>query len=229
MERLLIADFEKKKILTDCDQELYDSMPKSCQKLAKSYSRIEIRSKLGRNVPLLIRCDIEKCIDLLLKYRSEAKVPQKNPYVFGLPGFDKHRFKYLRACILLRKFSVDCGAEKPLSLWGTILRKHVATICTNLNLSEKDVDNLAHFMGHDTNIHKRIYRQPTIKKDIVQMSQLLLQAQGDDKQFPNSDSETENEEESEDFEVSIQTNSNTPNEQDHIASHNEVLNISDDP
>lgn len=62
----------------------------------------------------------------------------------------------------MRKYSVECGAKKPFTLRGTKLRKQVATACTNLNLSETDIVSLAEFIGHDSKIHKGIYRQTTI-------------------------------------------------------------------
>lgn len=95
MERLLIDDFNTRKNLVDSDSDFSVSLPKSCKKLAELYFRVEITGKLSRTVPLLIRCDLVKCIDLILKYRSDANVPSNNKYVFALPGIDKNRVKFL--------------------------------------------------------------------------------------------------------------------------------------
>lgn len=101
--------------------------------------RFLIRGKLGRAVPVLLDCEMKNCIDLLLQYRKEANIPEKNPYIFALPGYDKRRFKYIRACDLLRTYSLECGANMPLRLRGTKLRKHIAIRCITLNLSDPDV------------------------------------------------------------------------------------------
>lgn len=63
-------------------------------------------------------------------------------------------------------------------LRGTLLRKHVATVCMALNLSNNEVEDLANFMGHAKEIHLRHYRQPIAHRDILQVSRLLEKAQG---------------------------------------------------
>lgn len=71
------------------------------------------------------------------------------------------------------------------------MRKHIATCCISLNLSEDQVTDLANFMGHDKNIHKSHYRQPIPELEIICITQFLEAAQGgvDEK------NEQENEEE----------------------------------
>jgi len=67
----------------------------------------------------------------------------------------------------MRRFSTECGAQRPWTLRGTSLRKHVATISVALDLSENDIFDLAKRMGHALTIHKEIYKQPIISRDIV--------------------------------------------------------------
>lgn len=153
------------------------------------YVRFLIRGKLGRSVPVLLDCEMKSCIDLLLQYRKEAKVPEGNPYIFALPGYDKKRFKYIRACDLLRTYSIECGASMPLRLRGTKLRKHIATRCITLNLSDPDVTELANYLGHNKNIHMQHYRQSIPQFEIVKMSRLLKIAQGEDDDFEQNDKE----------------------------------------
>lgn len=45
----------------------------------------------------------------------------------------------------MRRFSTECGAERPWTLCGTGLRKHIATISVALDLSENDVSDLAQY------------------------------------------------------------------------------------
>ncbi|XP_071581740.1 uncharacterized protein [Temnothorax nylanderi] len=170
--------------------DLYKSLSKEHKKIANKYIRFCIRGKLGRTVPVLLSNDLFESINLILKYRKESNVPEKNPYVFGLPGYNKQRYKYLRACILMRKFSSECNAMQSNTLRGTVLRKHVATYCIQLNLNDMEVSDLATFMGHSEKIHKDHYRQPLATRDILQISQYLEAVQGND-QHANSESSTE--------------------------------------
>lgn len=124
-------------------------------------------------MPVLLHSQLQDCIELLLQYRLNTKIKFGNPYLFGIPGYDKHRYKHLRACDLMRDYSSKCGAAKPFTLRGTILRKHIATKCITLNLSESEVTELANFMGHDMSIHKSHYRQSIPEIDIPRFSRLL--------------------------------------------------------
>lgn len=135
-----------------------------------------------------------ECVQLVLKHRKEAGVPDNNPYVFGIHSNKKMFLKHLSACSLMRRFAEECGAEYPDRLRGTELRKHVTTICINVNLSENEVSDLTNFMGHRESIHTFFYRQPLISREIVKMSKLLEIAQGTRQQQPESGSESSDEE-----------------------------------
>lgn len=87
----------------------------------------------------------------------------------------------------MREYSSKCGAVKPHTLRGTKLRKHIATKCITLNLSESEVTELANFMGHDKNIHKSHYRQSIPALDIPKFSRLLNVAI-----FNNDNNESDN-------------------------------------
>jgi len=143
-------------------------------------------------VPVLLTNELFQCVNLIIKFRKEAKVPTKNPYVFGLPAFNKDRNRYLRACVLMRKFATECNATYSTSLRGTILRKHIATSCIQLNLNDVDVSDLATFMGHADKIHREHYRQPLASRDIVKISQYLEAVQGNTQSDNESSSDSEN-------------------------------------
>lgn len=91
----------------------------------------------------------------------------------------------------MRKFSVECGAKNSERLRGTKLRKHIATACIALNLSENDIFDLANFMGHRESIHKSFYRQPIVNREILKISKLLEAAQGVDEEDESDDSNDE--------------------------------------
>lgn len=176
LERLLISDFKNKQSVPD-DDEAYHKLSKSSQQVAKQYVRIEIRGKLNRVVPILLNLKMHDSIEVLLKYRRNMGISSKNPYVFGLPNCNSKRHRFLRATVLMRKFSKDCGAKKPFTLRGTFLRKHIATKCADMEMNETEISRVANFMGHHIDIHKNIYRQPVAKVDILSMSKVLEKAQ----------------------------------------------------
>lgn len=70
----------------------------------------------------------------------------------------------------MRKFAKECNAIYSTNLPGTVLRKHVATYCIQLNLNDVDISDLATLMGHTDKIHKEHYRQPLASRDIVKIS-----------------------------------------------------------
>lgn len=171
IERMLIADFEQYKGIDQDATDLFKKISLKAQGAAKKYVRFVIRGKLGRTVPVILNCTLLQCIKVILQYRGNAKVPADNPYVFGLPSYYKKRYKYLRACILMRKFSEDCNAKVAHLLRGTKLRKHIATFCASMEIADTEVSDLANFMGHAEKIHKEVYRQPNISRDILNITQ----------------------------------------------------------
>lgn len=187
LERMLI---ENLKTSTTISKE---EAPDLYRSLAK-YVRITIRGKLARTVPVLLHEEILECMKMIVHYRKHAGVSEINPYVFGINTVDKKRHAYLRACALMRKYSVASGAKMPTSLRGTILRKHIATICITLDVSENQVNDLADFMGHHEKIHKSHYRQSVVTRDLA-ISRLLKYAQGENV----TDDSTENDKDDDDI------------------------------
>lgn len=194
IERILIKDFQNyQKIDENMIGEAYFKFSIEEKRAAQKYVRFTIRGKLNRTVPVLLHRELLVCLELLLKNRHLANVNKNNPYLFGIPGTFKGDYKYLRACVLMREFAEKCGAEKPDTLRGTILRKHVATMCVNFNLSENQVSDLASFLGHADRIHKEHYRQPIITREILQISKLLEAVQGKNNSEEDSDNNSETE------------------------------------
>lgn len=157
IERAYIEDFQSyEKINKNMYSDIYKLLSEEDTKIAEKYVRFCIRGKLGRTIPVLLSNDLYNCVTLILKYRGEAKVSKKNHYIFGLPSINKDRYRYLRACVLIRKFAQECNTSQSTTLRGTILRKHIATHCIQLNLNDIDVSGLATFMGHADKIHKGV-------------------------------------------------------------------------
>ncbi|XP_015437863.1 PREDICTED: uncharacterized protein LOC107193007, partial [Dufourea novaeangliae] len=180
IEHILMEDINNIESVTkETQTELYKALNATERRAATKYVRFTIRGKLGRTVPVLLDSDLHTAIKMILKYRRNIGVPEKNPFLFGIPCVDKTRHKWLRACVLMRKYSSLSGAKLPNTLRGTMLRKHIATKCISLNLSDNQVIDLANFMGHHDKIHRSHYRQSILTKDLG-ISRLLEHAQGDD-------------------------------------------------
>lgn len=98
LQRVLIENLENPAaILKEEAPELYKSLSK--------YVRISIREKLARTVPVLLYEQILQSMQTIVHYCKHAGIPEQNPYVFGIKTLDKRRHKYLRACVLMRKYS----------------------------------------------------------------------------------------------------------------------------
>jgi hypothetical protein len=85
-----------------------------------------------------------------------AGIPESNPYLFAYESSEG----YLSASVALKTFTSECGAESPLSLTGTHLRKHAATMCQIFNLNENELKQMADFMEHTFDVHLNHYRMP---------------------------------------------------------------------
>ncbi|XP_024947526.1 uncharacterized protein LOC107274509 isoform X3 [Cephus cinctus] len=192
IERMFIEDFQSYERI---NAKLLKNLSSDSQTAAKKYVRFVIRGKLNRTVPVLLSMELLNCIEMILKYRDEAGVPSKNRFVFGIPAVEKKRNKYLRACYLLRKFAKDSGVDFPAKLTGTTLRKHVATNCINLNLSENEINDVANFMGHADKIHREHYRQPIVSREILRISKVLELAQGSNENEQETDDSADSEDE----------------------------------
>lgn len=173
VSKMKIEDFRAyKRLDKKTDKDMFDNLSEKCKEIAQTYARFEIRGKLGRSVGILLRDEILQSIEMILNFRGIAGVLEDNPYVFGTKALKDNRHKRLLAYELMRKHSELCGAEIPESLRGTKLRKHIATLCAEYNLSDSELLDLANFLGHAAKIHKSHYRQQAAR-DIVGVSQFL--------------------------------------------------------
>ncbi|XP_074026472.1 uncharacterized protein isoform X2 [Leptinotarsa decemlineata] len=175
IERVAISDFLNYERLEDND-EMLGHLDSDEKKKVNNYVRFLIRGKLMRGVPVMVNKDNFIALKLLLKFRNEAGVSSDNTYLFGLPG---NSHSHLSASKLMNQYSKLCGAEKPNTLRGTQLRKHIATKCATMDLGKTELKDIADYLGHNEKIHLDHYRLPNVAKDIVRMSNILEKAQGD--------------------------------------------------
>jgi len=156
--------------------EVLESLSPFEKKLCENLTRVEVRGKRGRKVPVLFPANIKESVELLNKSREEAGISPTNPYIFARPFYGSQ--ESIRGCDCLKRFAESCGATRPENLTSTKLRKHVATVSQLLNLQTHELDQLATFMGHDIAVHREYYRLPETALQTAKVSRLLFALQG---------------------------------------------------
>lgn len=68
------------------DPEEFNLLDESGKKISKKIFRIAIRGKRNRTVAVIANTDIIKEINLIIRHRVSANVPQRIEYLFGLPN-----------------------------------------------------------------------------------------------------------------------------------------------
>jgi len=169
-ERLLLSEYNKRTTDNLSVTDIADSLSEVERVLCRTMSRVEIRGKRGRVVPVILTPQMVKAMDLLICKRHTVGISEANPYVFARPFASTP----LRACECLHKLAVDCGAACPENLTSTRLRKHIATTSQILNLQECELDILAGFLGHDIHVHRNFYRLPQETLQLAKVSKVLL-------------------------------------------------------
>lgn len=180
-ENITLEDFKCKEAMNqNTNQQLFESLSNQAKEVASRYSRMKVRGKKNRTVPVLLNQSMEKSLNLLISHREDAGIVPQNKYLFALPPSSIEEVKVIDAGTTLKKFVELSGAKNPSSITGTNLRKQLATMCVTLNLSDTDVADVADFMGHAELVHRNSYRQNTIDRQVVKMSQLLEAALGNE-------------------------------------------------
>ncbi|XP_039517285.1 uncharacterized protein LOC120471523 [Pimephales promelas] len=140
------------------------------RKLCLHFTRVEIRGKRGRKVPVLLKPSMVSAMELLIETRELCGVPAENPFMFARCG----AMSAYRGGECINKAACECGIKNPEALSSTRLRKHIATMSKILNLDENEADQLADFLGHDIRIHRQYYRLPEGTLQLAKMSKVLM-------------------------------------------------------
>ncbi|XP_026106347.1 uncharacterized protein LOC113078238 [Carassius auratus] len=167
--KLLLASYVNRNVKPP-NEDVVKSLTKLERELCNELTRLEIRGKRGKKVPVLLTKDMLESMDLLNESRSTVGIDEANPYVFARLGALTH----IRGSDCLRKFSKTCGAKDPRSLTSTKLRKQIATLSQIMNLKNNELDQLAKFLGHDIRVHREYYRLSENTIQLAKVSKLLL-------------------------------------------------------
>ena len=154
-----------KKALTDLEM-----------KLLENFTRVEMRGKRGRKVPVLLTSEMREEIEALNKFRDVAGVSENNPYVFARPYHLSN--SHMAGHTHLRDAVTMSGAKEPDNISSTRLRKHIGTVCQILNLKDYELEQVCGYMGHSIAVHRDFYRLPQDTYQLVKVSRLLLSMEG---------------------------------------------------
>ncbi len=160
---------------TNMQDEILESLSPFEKKLCENLTRVEVRGKRGRKVPILLPANVKESVELLIKTREDAGISPSNPYIFARPYYGSQ--ENMRGCDSLKRYAKSCGAKHPENITSTKLRKHVATVSQLLNLKTHELDQLATFMGHDINVHREFYRLPEETLQMAKVSRILFALQ----------------------------------------------------
>lgn len=137
--------------------------------LLRSYSRIVIRGKRGKGVPILLSENMRKYFDCIVELRKNFI--DDNDFIFHTSGKN-----FIDGTKILHKYAEKCGVQYPERITSIKLRKHLATVTQLLQFTEKDLEQLSKFMGHTLNIHCNVYRLSDNMYQTAKVSKLLLLA-----------------------------------------------------
>ena len=136
--KLTIEDYNKETKL-DMKSDVQAGLSAMERKLCSLFSRLEIRGKHDRVVPILLTERIQSALDMLNQNLSDAGICQSNNFVFAIASSDS----FLTGCDVMRKITIQCGATQPTTLTSTNLHKRVVTVSQILNLKENELDTHA--------------------------------------------------------------------------------------
>lgn len=171
MERLTVENYHNRQTNNKPMPEIESTLSPVEKMLCSRLGRVEIRGKKGRTVAVLLTPEMQKCIDILLKYREKAGVNTKNNFVFARANGES--LNPIRMSDTLRTYRSTLNLSAGECLTSTRLRKHIATVSQVLNLSRLDMEVMAEFLGHDIDIHRSFYRLPQSTIQVAKMGKLL--------------------------------------------------------
>ncbi|XP_064071887.1 uncharacterized protein LOC135193415 [Vanessa tameamea] len=171
LQRITLYDYlESENNASDKYEEFDRALTVSERILVKKFKRVVIRGKRGRGVPVLFSQEVQDDIKLLLSVRNIFFTATSNLFLFGNPGYENTIYGYK----VLEKHARLSGAKNPKAISATKLRKHLATLSQIFSMSENDKEQLATFMGHTNEVHKKSYRLPDDVYQTAKISKLLI-------------------------------------------------------
>lgn len=102
------------------------------------FTRMEIRAKSGKLVPVLLKPSFVSAYELLIKAREACRVPSENPFLFGCPRV----LSAYRPATCLQLHAIKCGAKDPKLLSLLKIRRHFRTMLQLINLDKDEAEQI---------------------------------------------------------------------------------------
>ena len=171
-ERLKVANYHARKSNSRPMPKIESTLSPVEKMLCTYFARVEMRGKRGRKVVVLLTPEIERCIDILLKYREVAGVSQNNAFVFAsVKGTSVNPICKL---LCLKTFRTSLNISAGESLTNRNVSKHVAAVAQVLSLNKSDVQVMASILGCGIDISQSSNLQPLTAIQAAKMAKLLL-------------------------------------------------------
>lgn len=83
MRNITITEFRERELVADQPDMISEAISEEMKNQIKS--RMQIRGKLDRDVPVLLKHSWEDSIELLIRCRADVGIPEDNDFLFALP------------------------------------------------------------------------------------------------------------------------------------------------
>lgn len=157
------------------DTELHEDAA-ACQSqfeqiLCKHFLTIQVMSRSGKKVSVMLTPELLSAITLLVNKREACGVHKNNTFLFARPGATCTSFYRGQTCI--KNLVSCCGAKNLHNLRSPFFRKHMARIFHILSLSNDELDQLSKLLGCDIQTDRDYYQKPEAAVDIAKILQLI--------------------------------------------------------
>ncbi|XP_063932299.1 uncharacterized protein LOC135144250 isoform X2 [Zophobas morio] len=184
--KVLVDDFLSMIKLSNTSlPETYENLSPEEKSLKNDIYKLTLRGKLDSVVTALIPNKVKLYLDYVHDHREDAGVSNDNPYLFGIPGMmSGERFKILETCTLMRKYTKLAHLQHPETIRTTLLRKHLATQVSAMNLEDAKQKTVMDFMDDQEQTHKKYYRQEIVTQDLMLHENLTTKIAVDENKQP---------------------------------------------
>ncbi|XP_072022444.1 uncharacterized protein [Amphiura filiformis] len=164
-----IASFTKRPARGKVNGEILNSLTSLERKLLQRFDVLQLRGKQNRKVPLLLKNEWVKAMELLTQRRNDCGIKTANIYFFAGGGKGP-----INGWQILHDFATSANCQNPKLISTTRIRKYCATVIQLLGLTLGETEWLANHLGHDINIHRDVYRLHESSIEVSKISRLLL-------------------------------------------------------
>ncbi|XP_058491567.1 uncharacterized protein LOC131463693 [Solea solea] len=137
-----VATIQLTSFMSRKKSEMLDNMDVAVTDLERRmcgfFTRIDIRGKCGRMVPVLLKPSFVSGLELLVKTRETIGVPSENLYLFGRPSV----LTAYKGTDCVQKYVKECGAKNPEAMTTRKIQKHYTTMLQLMNMDDEEANQI---------------------------------------------------------------------------------------